>query len=115
VVVHTAEGLTLRGRLEDPDLAAATLRLLPSDGGPAEELAVAELKAIFFMIPAGEPAPPAEGRRVHVTFRDGRRVAGFSPDYADGVHGFFLHPAEPRSQTGRIWVYQSAVKQVAIG
>ena len=115
VVVHTAEGLTLRGLLEDPDLAAATLRLLPSDGGPAEELEAAGLKAIFFMVPAGEPPPPPEGQRIHVTFRDGRRVAGFSPDYADGASGFFLHPAEARTQTGRIWVYQSAVKQVAIG
>jgi hypothetical protein len=49
-----------------------------------------------------------------VTFRDGRQVAGFSPDYREGGIGFFMIPADTRTNTGKIWVYRSAVRQVAV-
>lgn len=115
VVIHTAGGQARRGLLEDADLAAETLLLLPNDGGPPEPIPTAQVKAVFFMLAQGAPPPAPEGRRVHVTFHDGRRVAGFSPDYADGCAGFFMVPAEARANTGRIWVYESAVKQVVVG
>jgi hypothetical protein len=41
-------------------------------------------------------------------------VAGFSPDYHEGGVGFFMIPADTRTNTGRIWVYQAAVKQVSV-
>ena len=72
------------------------------------------IKAIFFMLAPGEKAPAPEGRKVRVTFRDGRQVAGYSPDYREGAFGFFMIPADTRTNTGRIWVYQAAVRQVAI-
>jgi hypothetical protein len=72
------------------------------------------VKAIFFMLAAGEKAPLAEGKRVRVTFRDGRQVAGFSPDYTEAGAGFFMIPADTRTNTGRIWVYRAAVKQVSV-
>jgi hypothetical protein len=51
---------------------------------------------------------------VRVAFRDGRQVAGFSPDYHDGGVGFFMIPADTRTNTGRIWVYQAATRQVTV-
>jgi hypothetical protein len=114
VVIHTMEGLVKRGVLVDADLAAPVLGLAAQRGAEPEVLGADHVKAIFFMLEPGEPPPAAEGKRVRVTFRDGRQVAGFSPDYREGGIGFFMVPADNRTNTGRIWVYRSAVRQVSV-
>jgi hypothetical protein len=114
VVVHTVEGLVKRGVLEDTDLDGPFLALAPQPGGTQESLATDKVKAIFFMLAPGEKPPPAEGKKVRVTFKDGRQVAGFSPDYREDGVGFFMIPGDTRTNTGRIWVFRAAVRQVAV-
>jgi hypothetical protein len=114
VVVHTIEGQVRRGVLEDADLSAAALALAPQPGSAPEPLDTDKVKAIFFMLAPGERPPAPEGRKVRVTFRDGRQIAGFSPDYDETGLGFFMIPADSRTNTGRIWVYRTSVKQVAV-
>ncbi|MCM2334620.1 MAG: chemotaxis protein CheA, partial [Anaeromyxobacteraceae bacterium] len=114
VVLHTVDGQVKRGLLVDALLDAPALPLQAQGAGAAEEIPTEGIKAIFFMLAPGEKAPAPEGRKVRVTFRDGRQVAGFSPDYHEGLVGFFMIPADTRTNTGRIWVYQSAVKSVAV-
>jgi hypothetical protein len=114
VVVHTVEGTVKRGTLADPDLAAATLPLGSPAGGAPEDVPTEKVKAIFFMLAPGEKPPLAQGKKVRVTFRDGRQVAGFSPDYSETAAGFFMIPGDTRTNTGRIWVYRAAVRQVAV-
>ena len=104
VVVHTMEGLSHRGLLEHPDLSADTLLLQPLAGGAPAPVPTARVKAVFFMLAPGEPPPTPAGKRLHVTFQDGREVAGFSPDYSDRRAGFFMYPADPRTNTARIWI-----------
>jgi hypothetical protein len=114
VVVHTVEGLVKRGVITDVTLDADTLPLAPQPDAAPERLPTGKVKAIFFMLAAGEKAPTAEGKKVRVTFNDGRQIAGFSPAYSDVGPGFFMIPADTRTNTGRIWVYRSAVKSVAV-
>ncbi len=114
VVLHTVDGQVKRGLLVDALLDAPGLPLQPQGPGAPELIPADDIKAIFFMLAPGEKAPAPEGKKVRVTFRDGRQVAGFSPDYQEGLVGFFMIPADTRTNTGRIWVYQSAVKQVAV-
>jgi hypothetical protein len=114
VVVHTVDGLTRRGTLHDPDLGGASLTLLPQPSGLPERLPAEKLRAVFFMLEPGEKPPVPEGTRVRVTFRDGRQVAGFSPDYDPAATGFFILPADTRTNTERIWVYRNAVRQVTL-
>ncbi len=114
VVVHTVEGQVKRGVLENADLDASLLRLAANPGAPPESIAREKVKAIFFMLDTGEKTPPAEGKRVRVTFNDGRQVAGFSPDYREEGIGFFMSPGDTRTNTGRIWVYRAAVRQVFV-
>ncbi|ABS24287.1 hypothetical protein [Anaeromyxobacter sp. Fw109-5] len=114
VVVHTLEGTVKRGVVEDLDLAAPALALLPAPGAAGETIATEKVKAIFFMLAPGEPTPAAEGKKVRVTFRDGRQVAGYSPDYREDGPGFFMVPGDTRTNTGRIWVYRAAVKEVSV-
>ncbi|HYG67243.1 MAG TPA: chemotaxis protein CheA, partial [Anaeromyxobacteraceae bacterium] len=115
VVVHTVEGHVKRGLLEDADLGEPAITLAAPAGAPSETIPTEQVKTIFFMLAPGERPPLAEGQRVRVTFRDGRQVAGFSPDYREGAAGFFMIPADTRTNTGRIWVYASAVKTVSVG
>ncbi|HET6438658.1 MAG TPA: hypothetical protein VFG59_11385, partial [Anaeromyxobacter sp.] len=114
VVVHTLEGQVKRGFLQDADLSASSLPLAPTPGGTPEDLPTDHVKAVFFMLAPGEQPRPPHGSKVRVTFRDGRQVAGFSPDYREETIGFFMIPADSRTSTGQIWVYRSAVKQVAV-
>ena len=114
VVLHTVAGQVMRGLLQDPDLLAAAVALSPQPSGPPEPVPAERLRAIFFMLSPGEKAPDPEGLKVRVTFRDGRQVAGFSRDYDPEAPGFFMVPAESRTNTARIWVYRSAVRQVSV-
>jgi hypothetical protein len=113
-VVHLLDGRVLRGTLTDADLEAPELELDTGSPGAVEQVATAAIKAIFFMLAPGEQPPVAEGKRVRVTFRDGRQVAGFSSGYREELAGFFMVPADTRTNTARIWVYQAAVKQVSV-
>jgi hypothetical protein len=114
VVVHTVDGQVKRGVLEDADLAAAVLGVAAQPGGAQDVVPADRVKAIFFMLAAGETAPAPAGKKVRVTFRDGRQVAGYCPDYREDGAGFFMIPADTRTNTGRIWVYRAAVKGVAV-
>jgi hypothetical protein len=112
VVVHTIEGQVLRGSLVDVDLDSAEVPL--GGGGGIQLIPSSRIKAIFFMLLPGGKPPPPEGKKVRVTFRDGRQVAGFSADYDEGHAGFFMVPADSRTNTGRIWVYREATRQVSV-
>ncbi|GEJ57828.1 DUF6982 domain-containing protein [Anaeromyxobacter diazotrophicus] len=114
VVVHTSDGQVKRGTLRDAALDGPQLELLSQPGGASEPLPAERVKAIFFMLGTGEPPPAPEGKKVRVTFRDGRQVAGFSPDYAPERVGFFMVPADTRTHTARIWVYRASVRQVTV-
>jgi len=114
VVVHTLEGQVLRGTIADVDLDAPGIPLVSRPGAAPEPIAASRVKAIFFMLLPGGRAPAPEGHKVRVTFRDGRQVAGFSPDYHPESVGFFMVPADSRTNTGRIWVYREAVRQVSV-
>lgn len=114
VVIHTADGQVKRGTLCDVALDGPELLLQPQAGGVAEALPVERIKAIFFMLATGDAPPAPEGKKVRVTFRDGRQVAGFSPDYQPERAGFFMIPVDTRTHTARIWVYRTAVRQVTI-
>ncbi len=112
VVVHTVEGQVIRGTISDVDLDSAEVPLLESGG--VQLVPSSRIKAIFFMLLPGGKPPPPEGHRVRVTFRDGRQVAGFCADYDESRSGFFMVPADTRTNTGRIWVYRSATRQVSV-
>jgi hypothetical protein len=115
VVVHTVEGQVKRGAVADLDLDSPEIPLLPQAGGMPESIPVGRIKAIFFMLAPGERPPKQAGKKLRVTFRDGRQVAGFSVDYRPDDSGFFMVPADARTNTARIWVYKGAVRQVTVG
>jgi hypothetical protein len=113
VVIHTVDGQVKRGSLCDVALESGEVLFTAQPGG-LESLAADRVKAIFFMLPPDAEPPAPTGKKVRVTFRDGRQVAGFSPDYDPDKVGFFMVPVDTRTHTARIWVYRTAVRQVSV-
>ena len=91
--------------------------------GSTREVDVKELKAIFFVRNfAGDPKyreqkrytagekPP--GRIVEVKFKDGEMLVGSSLTYNREKTGFFLFPADSKSNNLRVFVVFAAVEAV---
>ncbi len=111
VVIHTLEGGVKRGIARDIDLGGSSIGLAQAPGmPPLDFVPFARAKAVFFMLPPGEKPLTATGRRVKVTFADGRQVEGILGE--EIAQGFFLMPIEPRTSTARVYVLSHAVRQV---
>jgi hypothetical protein len=91
--------------------------------GEAFEVLVKELKAIFFVQDfAGNPlynerkkymeGEKPSGRKVEVTFMDGEVLVGTTLGYDPSRPGFFLFPADPKSNNIRVFAISTAVKKV---
>jgi len=115
VAVHTRGGRTRRGSIQDVDLSKSQFALMPQGGGQPETVYHAEVKAIFFMLAPGEKAKGGDGKRVRVTFADGRKIEGYR-DGGEGKHGFFLVPSDAqRTNTRRIYIAREATTQIKDG
>jgi hypothetical protein len=87
------------------------------------EIRVAELKALFFVREFQgrpdysdrkefDPVRPPVGRKVRVIFKDGELIMGATPGYQPGHLGFFVVPADPKSNIERCFVVSSATRDV---
>jgi hypothetical protein len=114
IVLHTIEGQVLRGSIANADLADPELPMIQPNGAVAR-VPAGSVKAVFFMLAAGEQPPHAAGTRVRITFGDGRQVSGLAPDYSPASAGFFVLPVDTRTHTARVWVYRSAIRQISVG
>ena len=53
------------------------------------------------------------GRKLQVTFKDGEVLVGSTAGYDGKRQGFFLTPADPKSNNDRIYIVERAVRSVA--
>lgn len=128
VVARFLDGRVLKGRTNDFLPAKTTFHLVP-DGAPPTakpmEVSLGELKALFFVhslegnsdhqkINDFDPAKPAMGRKVRVEFKDGEVLVGTTQGYQPGRPGFFVVPADARSNNDRCFVVSAAAKTVAL-
>jgi len=125
VVVAYLDGRRARGRVFDFSPLKDTFRLVP-EGGLAQqkgpEVALKDLKALFFVkdfrgdsrykesrkIEEGK-----QGRKIEVTFSDGEKIVGTTQAYNPKSKGFFVFPADAKSNSLRIFVVNWNVRDVA--
>lgn len=116
VVVAYLDKRRQRGFTYDFSPMRGSFDLLPPEDplqGRGERLDLKDLKALFFVKDFvgnrdAQESPdlnaPAHGRKIEVTFSDGekllRRTEGFNPQKI----GFFMFPADPKSNNLRIFV-----------
>jgi hypothetical protein len=115
VIIHTLEGQVKRGVVRSVNLDAEVIPLEVIPGQPPERLSTRRLKAVFFLLAPGAKPPTPEGQKLRVTFFDERQVAGFAPSYKSEDPGFFMVPADTRTNTARIYIFRTAVKSIARG
>ncbi len=128
MVVHYANGRVIKGHSYDFHPNKPLFHLLPpvassSFADEAVEVRIKELKAVFFVRDfAGDPSnnerkrfPEGErppGRKVEVTFPDGRVLVGSTVGYDRRRPGFFLIPADPKSNNLKVFVVSRAVTRI---
>ena len=128
VVARQLDGQMLKGTTSDFFPNRPLFHLQPLDGGAATEIHCKTLKAVFFVRDlAGDPkrrdlrgfidAPgeTSKGKKLAVRFKDGELLCGYALSYQPEREGFFITPADPGSNSLRIYVMASAAAEVRVG
>ena len=123
VVARFADGRVLKGTTQDFSVSRDSFHVIPPETGATPvRVNIPTLKAVFFVKDhtgdkdynekkAFEKLVP--GRKLQVTFRDGEVLVGSSTAYDAARPGFFMTPADPKSNNDRIFVVMKAVRSVA--
>lgn len=124
VVVAYLDDRRLRGCVYDFSPLKDTFRLV-AEGDVSQqkgaEVALKDLKAVFFVkdfrgnskykesqkIAEGKP-----GRKIEVTFSDGEKIVGMTQAYNPKSKGFFVYPADAKSNSLLIFVVNWNVRDV---
>lgn len=130
IVARYRDGRLLKGfcRQFVPD--SKSFRLVPSGAGSnaALEIQLPELKGVFFVkdfagradykdaqrFEASRLEGGPRGRRVRVRFSDGEWMLGTTERYWLDRPGFFVVPADPRSNIERCFVVTEATRSVSL-
>ena len=125
VVIRYVSGKVIKGFTQDffPNKDRFHLHHAAKSSGEAVEVQIKDLKAIFFVQDFEGNAQyserksygegeRAQGRKVEVTFADGEVLVGSTMGYDPNRPGFFIFPADPKSNNMRVFVVSSSVKKV---
>jgi hypothetical protein len=126
-----AGSLVVAGYKDGRRVKGVTLDFLPTreafhvqiEEGDVIEVLVRELKSVFFVRDlvgnsevrhrnAFDPTAALSGRRIRVVYYDGEELVGTTQGYSAERHGFFVQPADKRSNNQRIFVVASAATQI---
>jgi hypothetical protein len=125
VVLRYIDGRVHKGFTQNFYPNKDRFHLFPADKSSdvAKEVFIRDLKALFIVRDfTGDPSYDEQknfsagektlGRRVEVTFRDGEIIAGSTLGYDQKRNGFFIYPADPKSNNIRAFIISSAVRIV---
>lgn len=128
IVVHYVDGHVAKGTTINFFPTKDRFNLLLDGSAPGahtQEILVKDLKAIFFVNDlAGspghresnqfEPGKPVFGRKIQVVFKDGEIMVGTTQGYQPGRSGFFVIPADEKSNNSRCFIVTAATQQVSL-
>ena len=125
VVVRYLDGRVIKGFTQDffPNKDRFHLHHAAKSSGESVEVMLKDLKAIFFVQDFEGNAQyserksygegeRAQGRKVEVTFADGEVLVGSTMGYDPNRPGFFIFPADPKSNNMRVFAVSFSVKKV---
>jgi hypothetical protein len=127
IVIQYLNGSVMKGSTRDFMPNKEVFHLTPVDA-PQDckpvAVVVRELKAVFFVKDhAGNSQyqekkefdrnTPALGKKIKVIFRDGEILIGTTQGYQPGRAGFFIIPADPKSNNDRCYIVSSSTKEVS--
>ena len=120
VVIKYKNGTLSKGKTSDffPNKNEFHLEVF---SGEINKILVEDLKAIFFVKSFDgnknhkdnyNDEIAAGGRKVRVSFVDGETVIGYTLGYSPDRPGFYLSPADLKSNNERIFIVKSATKNI---
>jgi PilZ domain len=122
VVARFRDGHLVRGYTADFHPSKPQLHLSAEpNSSDTLFLQLSQLKALFFVrdftgdqtrVDRQEFGSAPQGRKVVVTFNDGETLTGSTLGYRGEGNGFFVNPADPRSNNLRVFVAPGATTQV---
>ena len=125
VVARYNDGRTVKGLSQDFFQNKDRFHVSPADkpSGETVEILLKELKAVFFVRDFAGDAQYNErkeyvqgdkpsGRKIEVTFKDGEVLVGTTLGYDPNRPGFFLFPADPKTNNIRVFAVTTAVRKV---
>ena len=125
VVARYIDGRIIKGFSQDFFPNKDRFHISPADKSSGEGIEVffKLLKAVFFVRDFAGDAQYNErkeytqgdkpsGRKIEVTFKDGEFLVGTTMGYDPNRPGFFLFPADPKSNNIRVFAVTTAVKKV---
>jgi Family of unknown function (DUF6982) len=127
VVARFADGRLIKGTTADFFPTKDLFHVIPASGPTGAEpveIRATDLKALFFVRDfAGDPkytdqqhfdpTRPGGGRRIRVVFKDGEVLVGTTTGYQPARPGFFLVPADARSNIERCYVVAAATREIS--
>jgi hypothetical protein len=124
VVVAYLDGRRTKGYIYNFSALKESFDLLPQEDPLHERgtrVELKDLKAVFFVKDfIGNPEyhedalaeSPMHGRKIEASFRDGEKVLGKTEGYNPQKLGFFMFPADPKSNNERIFVVNRNAQQI---
>lgn len=125
VVARYKDGRLIKGKTNDFSVNKNRFHVeLDSEvqvGAKSVEIYVEELKAVFFVKDLKGDRTRRDiyrdiiaggGRKVRVRFFDDEEIIGYAHSYDPNRQGFFIVPADIRSNNQRIFVVNSSVKKI---
>ncbi len=127
IVIQRQDGSVMKGITRDFMPNKDIFHLVPTDAPPDFKpiaVVVKELKAVFFVKDFTgnrhynekkdfDMLKAALGRKIKVVFQDGEILIGTTQGYQPGRLGFFVIPADPKSNNDRCYVISSATREVS--
>ncbi|HNX32777.1 MAG TPA: hypothetical protein PKM35_14270 [Holophaga sp.] len=128
VVAHTKTGQLIKGITNNFLPNKESFHLLPAGSAPGTkpmEVFLNQLKALFFVKDlqgqrdhqeknAFDPYAFQQGKKIRVVFQDGEVLVGLTQGYQPGRPGFFMVPADPKSNNERCYIVASSTKEVTL-
>jgi hypothetical protein len=120
VVARFKDNTLIKGSTSDFFPNKTQFHLTTLDG-KIETIDIERLKALFFVKDTEGNKDHKEsyiddisgaGRKMTVKFTDGEMLIGYSLGYSADRHGFFLTPADLKSNNERIFIIKSATEEV---
>lgn len=121
IVIHYSDGKIRKGTTENFFPNKSSFNMLDKDTGENLEIAVKDLKAVFFLKsfegnPNYRDRTDVErvglGKKIKVHFKDGEVIIGYTQGFSRERAGFILFSADPDSNNDKAFIVTAATDEV---
>ncbi|MEW6363574.1 MAG: hypothetical protein AB1714_02925 [Acidobacteriota bacterium] len=127
IVARCQDGRRIKGDTNDFVPTKDRFHVTITDSAPSAkplEVLMSDLKAVFFVkdfvgnrdyqaVKEFDATKPPVGRKIRVVFKDGEVMIGTTQGYQPGRPGFFLVPADAKSNNERCFIVTAATKEIS--